>query len=292
MRRYQKIWIAIFLAPSIILFLMIYLYPILTVIISSFTKWNGMGKMVYAGLSNYKELFLIDGDFKQALINTLIWAVLQGFVHVPIGVTVALVLAKKPFGWRLARTSFIFPNIISASAWALIYMFIFNPGAGLLNGFIRFLGFKDFTINWFFDPRTAFFAVTCTWLFYAAVITLITMAELSSISPSIYEAARIDGASPLQIDLLINLPLLKNVIGTGMIIAITSMFGNFNLIYMTTRGGPGNLTTNLPLLVFDNFSTLFRFGYANAIGTVLLVLGVLSISMVTFFMKMNSSAQE
>jgi raffinose/stachyose/melibiose transport system permease protein len=283
----KKVWITLFLLPSIAIFTLIYLVPLITVVLSGFSDWNGVDPMKFNGLANYREMFFEDSEFKGAIFNTIKWVLIQSFIHVPFGVLVALVLSKKPFGWRIARSCFMIPNIISTSAMALIFLQIYSPGNGLMNSLIRVLGFKDFDLNWFFDIKTAFLTVTSTWVFYAAVITLISLAELSSISESVIEAARIDGASSTQIDWYINIPLLKNIIGTGMIIAIASTLGNFNMIFLTTGGGPGNLTTNLPIMVFSNLMSANRNGYANALSTIMLILGAGSIFIVTRAFKMN-----
>jgi raffinose/stachyose/melibiose transport system permease protein len=273
MRRAKTFWIALFLLPTLIVFAMIYMWPLGLAIVSSFTKWNGFEPMKYIGLGNYIAIFK-DKDFLNALLNTLKWALFAAFVHVPFGVLVALVLARRRPGWRFTRAVFMIPNIISRASLAILFIFIYKPEVGILNSVIRALGFKDFSINWLYDPRTAFLSVTNIWLWFAAVITLITLAELTSISPSIHEAARIDGASDLQIDWYIHLPLLHRIIGTGVVIAVTSVFKEFDVIYMTTNGGPGSLTMNLAVMMVSKIVNSNLYGYANALGILLLIMGV------------------
>lgn len=273
MRRAKTFWIVIFLLPTLVVFGLIYMWPMGLAIVSSFTKWNGFEPMKFIGLDNYVAIFK-DKDFLNALLNTLKWAFFAAFVHVPFGVLVALVLARRRPGWRFTRAVFMIPNIISRASLAILFLFIYKPEVGILNSVIRALGFKDFSINWLYDPRTAFLSVTNIWLWFAAVITLITLAELTSISPSIHEAARIDGASDFQIDWYIHLPLLHRIIGTGMVIAVTSVFKEFDVIYMTTNGGPGNLTMNLAVMMVSKIVHSNLYGYANALGIILLIMGV------------------
>jgi raffinose/stachyose/melibiose transport system permease protein len=273
MRRAKTFWIALFLLPTLAVFCLIYMWPLGLAIVSSFTKWNGFEPMKYIGLGNYIAIFK-DKDFLNALLNTLKWALFAAFVHVPFGVLVALVLARRRPGWRFTRAVFMIPNIISRASLAILFIFIYKPEVGILNSVIRALGFKDFSINWLYDPRTAFLSVTNIWLWFAAVITLITLAELTSISPSIHEAARIDGASDLQIDWYIHLPLLHRIIGTGVVIAVTSVFKEFDVIYMTTNGGPGSLTMNLAVMMVSKIVNSNLYGYANALGILLLIMGV------------------
>jgi raffinose/stachyose/melibiose transport system permease protein len=288
----HKGWIMLFLLPTLILFAVFYLIPLAIVSVTSFSSWNGFDPMKMIGLRNYQDIFLHDPKFKESLLNTLKWATFAVLVHVPFGVLVALILSKKPFGWRFVRSVSLIPNIISSAAMAILYVFIFNPGMGLLNSFIRTLGFKDFDINWFYNPNTAFISVTLTWVFFAGIITLITMAELASIPASLHEAARMDGATDLQIDWFINIPLLRNIIGTGMILAVTAIFKAFEIIYLTTAGGPGNMTTNLALMVYSEVTTNYRYGYGNAVGIINLLLGVVIILVITKVFRMGRSSYE
>ena len=238
MRQKNKVWIIIFLVPTLVMFALVYLGPLVLAFVSSFTKWDGMQSMRFIGLDNYVNIFG-DSLFHASLWHTLFWALLAIAVHVPFGVLVALVLKRKRKGWRFTRSVFMLPNIISRSALALMFVFIYKPDVGILNMFLKSIGLERFTRNWLVDSKTAFLSVTNIWVWYAAVITLIVLAELSSISPEIEDAARIDGATARQVDWYIYLPLLRRAIGTGAIVAVTSVFKEFESIYMTTNGGQG-----------------------------------------------------
>lgn len=287
----KMMWVATFLFPALAIFGLLYIAPLITALVSSFSRWNGFGPMKFHGLYNYIEIFK-DPDFHNALLNTLKWALFAALVHVPFGVLVALILARRPKGWRFVRASFMVPNIISRAALAILFLFIFKPQAGILNSLIRAVGFEDFSMNWLYDPRTAFLSITSIWVWYAAVITLITMAELTAISPSIYESAIIDGATRRQIDLHINLPMLRRIIGTGVIIAVTSVFKMFDVIYMTTNGGPGNKTVNIAVMMVRSIVHTNRFGYANALGIILLIMGMGVMLISTRLFRMEKSSDE
>lgn len=289
MNKNKKIGIILFLIPAAVIFCMIYLVPIITVIVSSFTKWNGYDLMQFIGLKNYEEM-VADEAFRTAFVNTIKWALLAAFVHVPFGVLVALILSKKPFGWKFTRSVFMIPNIISRTALAILFLFVFKPEVGILNTAIQKIGFDGFSINWLYDPRTAFGSVTFIWIFYSAIITLITMSEIFSIPPSIYEAAKIDGARNWQIDLFINLPLLKKIIGTGVIIAVTSVFKMFEEIFLTTNGGPGHATKNIAILMVNSVFNTNRYGYANALAVILLIMGIVTMVIIQKLFKMNKSS--
>lgn len=199
-------FILIFILPAVLLYILIYLVPTIIIFITGFTKWDGANTIRFVGLENYRRILFEDTAFRSALINTLLWGACAAFIHVPFGVLMALILNRKPLGWEFVRSASLLPEVISNSAKAIIYIFIFNPGIGLLNGFIRLFGDKDFSVNWFYDEKTAFLAVTLTWVFYVGVIILITLGELLTLPASFRESAKIDGATDFQIDWYINCP--------------------------------------------------------------------------------------
>jgi raffinose/stachyose/melibiose transport system permease protein len=283
--------IGVFLIPALGMFALLYLWPLCLAVVSSFCRWNGFEPMRFIGVNNYIELFG-DHQFKSALWNSVKWALCAAFIHVPFGVLVALLLSRRLPLWRFVRSSFMLPNVISGSAMALLFTFIFKPDAGALNSIIRVFAGPDFSVNWLFDQRTAFVSLTQIWLWYAAVITLITLSQLLAVPPELYEAAKMDGANEFQIDLLINLPLLKNAIGTGIIIAVTSVFKMFDIIYMTTNGGPGTATINLAVMSVNAIVTMNKYGYANAIGIFLLLIGASVMALTTRSFRMHESTAD
>jgi fucose transport system permease protein len=283
----SRIWIAIFLAPTLALFVLIYATPMAVMLSSSLTEWNGFDAPQFAGMSNYGRM-LGDGTFLLALRNSVLWGLIAAFVHVPFGVLVALALFRRPLGWRFIRTISLLPNLIIPAALALVYLFVFNPGVGIANAVIRAIGFTNFKANWFYEPATAFVAVTAVWVFYAGVIVLITLAELTAIPQELREAALVDGATETQVDRYIHLPLLRNIIGVGVIIAVTEAYKMFDYVFLTTGGGPNNETMSLGLLIYREATSHYAAGYSNAIGVVLLGIGLMTFVFVSRTMRSDT----
>ncbi|MFK9093120.1 carbohydrate ABC transporter permease [Bacillus salipaludis] len=286
--KHNRIWYAIFLTPAVIIFLLVFGYPVINVIFTSFFDYKINQPMKFIGFDNYIGLFQ-DQAFLVAFKNTIIWVVLQGSFHVALGVLVALVLSHKPFGWKFVRTSYMIPIIISSAARAMLLLYVFNPQMGMINSILKMIGFDDFSLNWYFDPSTSFWTVTSGWLFFSALITIIVMAEIATIPQTLYEAAKIDGATKFQTDLFVVLPLLRNVIGISVILATTSMLKEFELIFLTTNGGPNDSNLNLPLYLYKEAMMLNNYGYANAIGTLLIFLGLFIILVTTRIFKFGQS---
>ncbi len=273
-------WIAIFLTPATALFLFVYAVSIVILFGTSFADWTIGSEIQLQGIGNFVSL-LKDGDFLQSVVNTLIWIVLQSTVHVAIGVVFALILARRRWYFKFARASFMLPNIISSAALGMLFLSILNPQFGLVNTLIRALGGGEFSHNWFMDRGTAFWAVTMTWLPYAAVVCILVLSEISSIPEAVYEAARVDGASEFQASIYITLPMMRNIIGTATILAATSMLQKLDIIMMTTSGGPGNRTLNMPMFIYQTAFRENNFGRANAAGVYLIVLGLICVGLIT-----------
>jgi raffinose/stachyose/melibiose transport system permease protein len=286
----KRRWIVLFLLPGLVLFLFVYFASIISVVGTSFADWRIGQEIRFSGLRNYISL-IQSPMFLKALGNNIIWIVLQSTVHVAIGVLFALIIAWKKETWyaKTSQTLFMLPNMLSSAALGMLFYNIFNPMYGPVNKIIKALGNPDFNINWFANGDTAFLAVTVTWLPFAALIAILGAAELSAIPEDIFEAAYIDGATELQTNLHIKLPLMKNAIGTGTILAATSMLQKLDILIMTSNGGPGNTTMNLPLLTYNTAMRDNNFGMANACAVLLIIIGLISIGAVNKIYRMNEA---
>lgn len=285
-----KRWkLAAFLLPCLLLFALIYLIPLGMVFGSSFFEWKAGGVFNFVGLDNYINAFTNDPRMITALKNTVIWVLMQSTIHVGIGTVIAFMLARKMRGWKVMRTIYMFPNVVSAAALGVIFLNVFNPKYGLINSFISQITGNDFVKNWFFDQNSAFITVTWSWLLYTGMIIIIVLAALLAIPEDVLEAARIDGATEMQLNLQVKLPLIRTTLGTCVIVAATSMLREFELIYLTTQGGPGDLTINLPLYLYKTSMTDNNYGYANMMGVVLIVAGVITVYSINKLFRMNES---
>lgn len=283
----KKAWIPIFLAPAVILFLLIYAVPLVMVFATSLCEYKLTSKSItFIGLQNYVDLFQ-DPAFHTAFTNTIIWILIHCILHVAMGCLIALLLYKKPRGWKFIRTAYMVPNIISNAAMGMIFVNIFNPQFGVVNSILKMVGLEELTHNWLMDTTTAFPSVTMVWFLFAGYTTTLILAQALSVDESVLEAARVDGATNFQIDIFIMLPLLKKIIGTTMVMAATYMLQMFDLIYITTNGGPGKTTTNLPLLLYGVFKSENNYGYANTIGVMIIVLGAIVMVAINKALKVN-----
>ena len=276
----KGIWIALFTIPCMILFALVYAAPIVTVAYTSLCDYTISTPPVFRGLKNFITIFS-DKDFLVAIKNTLVWVLLQSTFHVMLGLAMALVLRRKPKGWSIVRTAYMIPNIIPTAATGVMFTLLLNPVFGVVKPFLDFLGVEYGMVpNLFGNSKYAFWTVTATWIFYSGFTTIIFLAEMGAIDKEIYEAATVDGAKPWQLDRYITLPLMKSIFGTCVTLASVAMVSQFDIIYMTTKGGPGNSTLNLPIYLYKTATLENNFGKANAVGAVQIAIGLVLVLLI------------
>ncbi len=284
-RSYFK-WIYLFLLPTVIIFVMFYLEPTIVTFTTSLTKWDGVNNPTFIALKNYERVFT-NSSASAAFRNLLLWSLIAMTLHLGFGVLTAYILYLKPFGWKFTRAVFMIPNVISGAAWALIYKFIFNDQVGVLNEAIRAVN-PNFHIQWFYQSPYAFWAITFTWLFYAVVITLIVLNDLLAIPKELIEAAKLDGASKPQLLFHVEIPLSRISIGTSVLCSITSRIGMYEAIALTTNGGPGDDTMSLSIILVRALQDS-NYGFANAIGVVMFLVGLIIMWLINKIFRMSES---
>jgi raffinose/stachyose/melibiose transport system permease protein len=265
--------IAVSILPAGLLFAAFFLVPLGVVIVTSLSDWGPID-FAFTGLENYRLLFA-DDAFWSALRNTALFAAAAALIQVPVGVAVAIILSRRIRGWRVLRTIYFLPNIVSGAALALVYVTFYNPRYGLLNQALGAIGL-DSTRDWLYDVDTALPAIAATWVFTAGLVIVVVMAEIAAIPAEVHDAARIDGASRWQATRHITLPLLRNAIGVCVILVLLFTLAYFDGVYIMTGGGPADHTLTLSLYAFQEYSNS-NWGYANAVGVLLIAFGLLVI---------------
>ena len=270
----RGLWITLFTVPCMLLFALVYAAPIVTVMYTSLCNYTTFSSPEFTGLKNFVTIFGDEG-FRESIKNTLLWVALQSTFHVTLGLTMALVLRRKPKGWKIVRTAYMIPNIVPTAATGVMFTLLLNPSFGVVRPLWEKLGMDMGQVpNLFGNSRYAFWTVTFTWILYAGFNTIIFLAEMGAVDQEIYEAARVDGAKPWQVDRYITLPLMKNIFGTCVTLASVAMVSQFDIIYMTTKGGPGTSTLNLPIYLYKAATLENNYGKANAVGVIQIVIGI------------------
>lgn len=265
----------LFLLPVSIFFFFFFVYPFAFTIYTSFTSWRGIGGMKFNGLTNYKKL-LLDPTFQKALGNNIIWALCQGFIQVPLACLVAMILVRKPKGWKFLRTVYYLPNVISTVALAMVWVAIYNVN-GPLNVILGKL-FGMESKNWLGNPDTAMFAVIFQTVIYIGYFMIVLLASAMNIPASLYEAAKIDGASTFQQEVNITLPMLRGTLVTTMTLAMAYGMRHFESTFLMTGGGPAYSTTTMGISLYLKMDAL-RYSEASTAGVFLILLGTVLITL-------------
>lgn len=260
--------VVIFLLPALVLFLTIIIVPIFMSVTYSLTEWDGIGKKVFTGFDNYKELFLTNSDgFWRAVKNSLIFAAGSVFVQLPISLILALILARGVKGERFYVSVYFIPVLISTVVIGQLWMKIYNPQYGLLNTVLRSMGLEQLTGNWLGDTKKVIFAVIVPVLWqYIGYHMLLMYASVRSISEEIFEAARIDGANGIQTALHITIPLMKPILKVCVTFAVVGSLKNFDLVYVMTGGGPAGASQLPSTLMVETIFSRNIYGYGSSMA--------------------------
>lgn len=258
----------IFLLPALVLFLTIIIVPIFMSVTYSLTEWDGIGKKVFTGFDNYKELFLTNSDgFWRAVKNSLIFAAGSVFVQLPISLILALILARGVKGERFYVSVYFIPVLISTVVIGQLWMKIYNPQYRLLNTVLRSMGLEQLTGNWLGDTKKVIFAVIVPVLWqYIGYHMLLMYASVRSISEEIFEAARIDGANGIQTALHITIPLMKPILKVCVTFAVVGSLKNFDLVYVMTGGGPAGASQLPSTLMVETIFSRNMYGYGSSMA--------------------------
>ncbi len=261
-----------FLAPALLVYSLIIIYPALNGFYLSLTDSNGVNRANYIGLANYTRMFA-DSSFTTALRNTVFYAVLVTLMQTVLGLTLALWMGRLPWLRNGARVALFTPGMISALIVAFVWSNIYNPLSGGLNALLSAVGLGGLTRVWLGDPNTALIAVAVVnaWM-YSGHSAAIFLANYLSIPPELKESAELDGASGWTLFWYIEWPLLAPATTVNTVITVISALKVFELPFIMTQGGPGGATTVLNLEIYKRAFSGNDFGYGTALTVVLLLL--------------------
>jgi multiple sugar transport system permease protein len=266
----------LFISPWLFGFFGLTVLPMLFSLYASFTKWDGISSPVYIGLENYRTMFGEDDRFYISIRNTMYYA----FCAVPASQLFALFLAamlKKSFAGRyFFRTVFYLPSVVSGVATYLVWRWMFDTNIGVFNYILSFLGIQG--PSWLLDTKWAMPSLIIMSLSFCGGAMLIFLAGLQNIPEQLYEAAKIDGASPIKQFIHVTIPMLSPVIFFNLIMGIIDSFQVFAQPWIMTEGGPIDATYVYGIHIYNSAFKYFTFGYASALAWVLfLVIMVISL---------------
>lgn len=255
----------VFLSPTLVVFCMFVLFPVLFSFYLSFHAWNMFSSRAeFVGLENYRAI-VKNPEFWMVLKNTAIYTLGTVPVNMAVSLGIAFFLNKKLAGKKLLRTMFFVPVVMSSVAAAVIWRWVYEPNFGLLNTVLAWFGVTP--INWLNDPTAAMFAliVMGVWKTFGVNMVLFS-AGLQGIPEHYYEAARIDGAGAWNRFWSITIPLLSPTTFFVLVMSIIGSFQVFDTVYVLTSGGPLGTTKVLVFYLYEHAFKFFDMGYASAVA--------------------------
>ena len=273
-----------FLAPVIVFGVLMFLGPLIFAAYISLTDWDGVSSPNWVGLDNYSYLISRDRFFFTSILNTLYFAAGSVIIGVPASLIAAAMISQSRYQ-SLWRTVYWLPMITNIVAVAYIWWYILNDTSGLLNRTLDLLGLPG--PNWLTNPSISMFSVimVASWMSVGQNI-LVFLSGLGEIDESYYEAAKLDGAGPLQLFWHVTIPLLRPTILFVLITSLINALSSFVLMMILADGGPARSTTVTGLYMYNMAFTDLRLGRASAAAYILFaIILVISLAQLRVFRR-------
>lgn len=266
-----------FVAPLLVVNLLVITGPGTASIFYSFTDWNGLAEPNFIGLANYAEM-LTSGAVLNALVHNLLWTAYFLVVPMAMGLIGAFLLSRVRRGQILFRVLYFIPYVLATVVSAAIWRQILDPDGGI-GAALATLGLPFLAdVNFLGNPSLALGSVAFinTWQWWGFLL-VIFLASMQSVDPSLYEAARLDGAGPVREFWNITLPSIRPTFVFLALMTVIWSFLVFDYIYVLTQGGPAGSTDVLSTLLYREAFQNQRQGYASAVAMLLSAISALAI---------------
>jgi multiple sugar transport system permease protein len=259
------------LLPASLLIAAFVVYPVGTVFYYSLQQYDVTRPYLngFVGLDNFRQILGDDAVFRASLWVSVRWVLSQVVLQLVLGMALALLLNSAFRARGLARSLLFSPWAVSGVVVTAMWKLMYNPFTGLLDTVLVGLGVIRHPVQWLSDVNTVFASVVAAELWRGVpFFAIVLLAALQAIPTDLYEAAAVDGAARWQAFRAVTLPLLKDAIILATLLRGVWEFNNVDVIYTMTAGGPGDLTTTLPLYVVNQAIRYHNFGYGSALSVI------------------------
>ena len=267
----------LFISPWLIGFVVFTIVPMLASLFISFTDWNILTPPVWSGAKNFQTIFS-DPLFYKSIQVTLPYTLFSVPLNIMLSIFVAMLLNNALPGMRLFRTIFYLPAIVSGVVISVIWLWIYNPDYGLINGFLAMFGIEG--PGWVYDENWALPSLIIMSLWGIGTNIVLYLAGLQSISTEFYEAAHIDGANFWQRLIYITLPSMSPVLLFTTLTGIINSLQTFTQAFVMTDGGPNNATNFYAFYIYNNAFVWRKMGEACAQAWILFII-IFILTMIT-----------
>ncbi len=290
-RRGDQVFAVVMIAPALLFLLALSVYPLTVAVRSSFFSIDTVSQAErYLGLGNFLAI-LRSGEFWHALQRSVIWTTSGVALQLVIAIAISLLLHAELKGRTLARGLVLFPYLVPAVVVALVWRFMFDPLVGVVNYvLVDVAGVISQPIAWLGDPRMAMLAVIIVGVWkYVPFMVILFLGRLQVTPLELAEAARIDGAGPVQVFRYVTWPWLIPIVMVALILRTIWMFNEFDIVYLLAFGGPVRATQTLPVLIRDTAFELQDIGRAAAVS---LLMALILLPCVVGYLRLFQRGEE
>lgn len=287
-KRDNKLYSFWFVVPSLVIFGVFFLYPIITSLYYSLTVWN-FETATFCGLDNYK-MFFSENSLSSSIVHTLIYAFLTSGLKVILALFIAMFLCSEIRSKGFIRSAVFFPNLVSTMAVGLTFAYLMHPTKGVINMLLQAIGFSP--VNFLGDINLALYSVIAVDVWKGLSISVVIyIAGIQSIDKTYYEASSIDGANAWQRFKNITLPLVAPSQNSIIILSLIGGLRTFDLIWAMTGGGPGFATDVMASVIYKEYAYGF-YGLSTAGNVIMLILiSCIAFPLQHFLMKREEAIQ-
>lgn len=264
----------IMVVPTLILYFLFFIYPMLTSSYYAFTDWNGLNDAKFIGLDNFIKVFS-DSDFILSIKNNLIFLFFSVFIQVPLIIFFAILIANVKRLQRLYKTTVFVPSILSTSVIGILWGFMLHPQIGPVNKVVTLFGFEP--IFWLADSKWALISIVLVnaWQWMGFYIVLV-LAAILALPKEMNEAAEIDGATGFQRAIYMTLPLIKPIISVVVMLSISGALRVVDIVLVMTKGGPvGSTEVMASYLVNEAMGVNPNYGLGTSISLIIFVFALM-----------------
>lgn len=286
--------IILFLLPALTIYVLFTAYPVVLTVYDSFHHVLPGRAAEFVGVQNYTKLFSNDDIFWHAIHNTLIWAGVAPVLEISIGLLLALALYARVPGSRFLRIAWFTPVLMSYIVVGIIWMWIYNYDWGIANGILRTLGLGQWATAWLGTPQTALpsLILVTTWM-WAGFNMVVLLAAMHSLPSEVLEAAELDNCSWLAKLWYIVIPMIWPTILNLIVLSFIGKMRQFDLVWVTTRGGPLWSTETVSTYVYKRAFAwnTFDLGYPSAIATVWFVVVLAGVLLLSYMFRQRDKLE-
>ena len=275
----------LFIVPALLVYGGFFFYPLIKLVELSLYKWDGILERRFVGLRHYQKL-LGDERFWEALSHNFSWMIAAIIIPVLFGLLLAILLSRSSmYGSIFFRTIFFMPQVLSSVTVSLIWSWIYSPSYGAINVFLRAIGFEHLAQGWLGDSDLVLLSLFIAWSWVHYGFTMIIfIAAIDAVDEVLFDAAKVDGANWWQQFRHVLLPSIRGSLTTIILVTAISSFQVFDMVYVLTRGGPGDASMVVPVYMLESAFTLRRVGYG---ATVAIAMGLVIVGFSVLFLVLR-----